>query len=359
MPSFDVPPRSLGELARSLGCELRGDAQAMITGVGSLTGATRSEIAFFADKKLKAELAACAAGAILCKPDAEELLDGKAALFCANPALAFAQLSAFFAPRLTARAGIDARAIVEPGARVASSAQVMACAYVAADAVIGEGALLFPFTYVGSGARIGEEAILYPGAVVMDRCIIGARAILHAGAVIGADGFGYAYDHSSQSHVKFPQVGTAELGPDVEVGANSAVDRAALDATLIGRGCKLDNLVQVGHNCEIGANSILCGQVGIAGSAKLGQGVVLGGQSGVAGHIQVADGVRIGAQSGVLSGIDQPGEYIGTPALPGREAFRIHIFTRRAAAKARAESELERRVEELERRLALLTAGDS
>jgi UDP-3-O-[3-hydroxymyristoyl] glucosamine N-acyltransferase len=190
--------------------------------------------------------------------------------------------------------------------------------------------------------------------VVRERCAVGAQAIIHPGAVIGADGFGFAFDPSGPRHFKIPQFGTVEVGDDVEIGANTAIDRAAMGATRIGAGTKIDNLVHIGHNVQVGPLCILCGQVGIAGSSELGAGVVCGGQVGVANHAKICERTRIGAQSGVLGDITEPAEYLGTPVLKSHDLLRAHAAYARGADTLHAVRKLEKRIVELEEKLAAL-----
>jgi UDP-3-O-[3-hydroxymyristoyl] glucosamine N-acyltransferase len=209
--------------------------------------------------------------------------------------------------------------------------------------------VLFPGVYVGEGAEIGEGTTLYPNVAVLDRCRVGKRVIIHSGTVIGSDGFGFAPDQSG--YVKIPQVGIVEIEDDVEIGANCAVDRAAMGKTRIGRGVKTDNLVQIGHNVTIGENTVLVAQVGIAGSTEIGRWVAMGGQVGVVGHIKIGDQARIGAQAGVAHDV-KPGETIsGSPAFAHREWLRAQAVFPRLPEIRRNLGALERRLDELEKKL--------
>jgi UDP-3-O-[3-hydroxymyristoyl] glucosamine N-acyltransferase len=210
-------------------------------------------------------------------------------------------------------------------------------------AVVGARTVLSAGVFVGRQAVIGEECYLHPNATVLERCRIGSRCILQAGAVIGSDGFGYVWD--GQRHLKIPQLGIVRIEDDVEVGANTAIDRATLGETVIGRGTRIDNLVQIGHNVVVGEHSILCGQAGIAGSARLGRRVTLAGQVGVNDHVTIGDGSIATGQAGVTGNLAAGGIYSGMPAAPHRE------FLRRTALIARL-PELARRVDEIERRTA-------
>jgi UDP-3-O-[3-hydroxymyristoyl] glucosamine N-acyltransferase len=215
---------------------------------------------------------------------------------------------------------------------------------------------------VGQGARIGAECTLHAGAVVERRCILGNRVVLHAGAVVGSDGFGYAYEQSAEppaqaaadlpgAHLKVPQIGIARIEDDVEIGANSCVDRAAMGETVVGRGTKIDNLVQVAHNVRIGPLSIICGQAGIAGSARLGAGVLLGGQAGIIGHSSVGDGARIAAQAGVMNDVPAGETWSGAPALVRSRWLRQAAAERQLVERLKDLADLERRLRALEEEL--------
>ncbi|HCF58263.1 MAG TPA: UDP-3-O-(3-hydroxymyristoyl)glucosamine N-acyltransferase [Myxococcales bacterium] len=353
-PQPEQQIRTLGELASIVGGVVHGDPETRLNGVNGLAEAGPGQLAFFNNPRYRETLRATRASAVLLRDESLELLAGPAALVVDDPYLAFARVSAVFHPRPTFAPGIDARALVEAGAEVDPTATVMAFAFVGRGARIGPRAVLFPGCFVGESSAVGAESILYPNVVVRERCSVGDRAILHPGAVIGADGFGFAFDSSGPRHFKIPQAGTVEVGDEVEIGANSAVDRATLGATRIGSGSKLDNLVQVGHNVQVGPLCILCGQVGIAGSSTLGAGVVCGGQAGIGNHLKIADRTRLGAQCGVMADIEAPGEYLGTPALEKRVSLRAHAVYAQGRETVRRVSSLEARIAELEAKLAAL-----
>jgi UDP-3-O-[3-hydroxymyristoyl] glucosamine N-acyltransferase len=229
---------------------------------------------------------------------------------------------------------------------VDATAAIGALAIVGARARISASVRLHPLVYVGADAEVGEGSELYPHVVVRERVSLGRRVIVHAGAVIGSDGFGYV--PGPDGHRKIPQVGTVIIEDDVEIGANSAIDRAMLGATIVRRGTKIDNLVQVGHNVEIGERSILVAQVGISGSSRLGRAVVLGGQVGIADHVTVGDEAKIAAQSGVHADVPAGERLLGTPARPITQAKRIMLAENHLPEVARRLRALERRLERLE-----------
>ena len=248
---------------------------------------------------LRSEAEASAAGAILTGPSTEGLRQDL--LVADDPGLALVELLRLFHPEPAAAPGVHPTAVIGAGARVAATASIGPYVVIGEGAEIGDGAVLHPFVCVGAGAKVGASAVLHPHAVLYPGAVVGERVVLHSGVVVGADGFGYIARRGR--HVKVPQVGAAVLEDDVEVGANSAIDRATLDETRIGAGTKIDNLVQVGHNVRVGRSSILCGQVGIAGSATLGDGVVLAGQSGVTNRVTIGDGARVAGKSAVFDDV--------------------------------------------------------
>lgn len=351
-------PIALGQMAELLGGAHVGDAALMLTGVNGLVEAQTGELTFFANLHYRDRLSTTKASAVILKEEALrhfEVGEGRGAIVASDPYLAFAKASAIFHPAPTFEPGVDPRAIVEPGAEIDPSATVMACAYVGKGAMVGAGAVLFPFVFVGERARILDRALVYPGVVVRERCVIGEGAILQPGVTIGGDGFGFAFDASGPCHFKIPQVGIVEIGRDVEVGANSAIDRATLGTTRVGEGSKLDNLVQIGHNVTIGPLSILCGQVGIAGSSSLGKGVVCGGQVGLGNHLNICDGARLGPKAGVMADVTEPGDYLGAPLVKSRDFMRQQVALHKGPETRQALQKLERRVAELEEKLTRLS----
>jgi UDP-3-O-[3-hydroxymyristoyl] glucosamine N-acyltransferase len=339
--------RRLSELAAQVGGEVLGDGTLAIRGVNGLAEAQPDELTFFSNARYKQQLLNSRAGAVLVGSDAPAR-NGTTYVRVADPYLAFARISQLFHPRPRFEAGVRPGAWVHAAASVDATATVMAGATVERGARIGPRSVLFPGAYVGPDTMLGEDVLVYPNVTIRERCQIGDRCVLHAGCVIGADGFGFALDLEGPVHVKIPQVGRVRIEDDVEIGACSCVDRATHGETVIGRGAKVDNLVQVAHNVRVGPLSILCAQAGVSGSAELGTGVVLAGQVGVVGHIHVGDGAKVGAQSGV--GHDVPGgaEVAGSPAFDRREWRRAVVAYPKLATLMKEVRELRRRVEELE-----------
>ncbi|ACG72375.1 UDP-3-O-(3-hydroxymyristoyl) glucosamine N-acyltransferase [Anaeromyxobacter sp. K] len=310
---------TLAELAARVGGAVEGDGSLRLDGIAPLEEASASEISFFSNRKYRKAFEASRAGAVVVEPR-EQVPAGRTVLRVANAYLAFAKISTLFHPPREAVPEVAPTAVIHPTARVHPSAQVMPLACVGPDAQVGARSILFPGVHVADGARVGEDCVLYHNVVVRERCAVGNRVILQPGCVIGSDGFGFAFDPEGEGkgprHYKVPQVGNVVVEDDVELGANTCVDRATLGTTRIGRGAKIDNLVQIAHNVQVGPLSLLVSQVGVAGSTKLGMGVVAGGQAGIVGHLEIGDGVRIGAQSGVMADV-QAGETVsGSPAVP-------------------------------------------
>ena len=241
------------------------------------------------------------------------------------------------------KSGIDASASVSGTAKIGSDVYIGAFAYVGDGVEIGDGTKIYPHAVVGDGVKIGSDCTLYPHVTVYHGCRIGNKVILHAGSVIGADGFGFA--PSENGYDKIPQIGTVTIEDDVEVGANTCIDRSTMGSTYIRKGVKLDNLVQIAHNTDIGQHTVMSAQVGIAGSSKVGQWCMFGGQVGVAGHISIGNKVFLGAQSGVPGSIEDNKQLIGTPPMEQRPFFRSHAIFRKLPEMYRRLNELQKEIE--------------
>ena len=339
--------RSLAELAGQVGGTVEGDGGLRIRGLASLEEAGPGELSFYGNPRYRKQLATTRASAVLLPPGEKVVRSDVAWVRVPSPHLAFARLLSLFHPGPRPAPGVHPHAEVHPSARVDPSATVMALAVVDARAVVGARSVLWPGTYLGEGSRLGEDCVLQPGAVVREHCVLGDRVLLQPGVVVGSDGFGFAYDPAGPAHVKVPQVGTVRVEDDVEVGAGSCIDRATTGETVIGRGTKIDNLVQIAHNVRVGPLSIVCAQVGISGSTDVGQGVVLAGQVGIVGHVHVGDGARIAAQSGVPHDVPPGATISGYPAVE-------HALWLRQSAALKHLPELLREVRELRARVAAL-----
>jgi len=303
---------SVAELAALVGGELLGNGALALHRLGPLATADGATVSFLSNPRYRAQLEASAAGCVLVHTDLREaVLTRPAAVLCADPYLAFARLTQWWGARTRPAVvpGVHASAVVEPGATVHATAAVGALAYVGAGAYVGEGAVVGTQAHVGADAVLGMATRLMPRATLLDGCRIGARGLVHAGAVIGADGFGFA--PSAGTWVKIEQLGAVVIGDDVEIGANTCIDRGALEDTVIEDGVKLDNLVQIGHNVRVGAHSAFAGCVGVAGSAKIGRHCTAGGGAIILGHLELADHVHVTAATVITRSILKPGQYSG------------------------------------------------
>jgi UDP-3-O-[3-hydroxymyristoyl] glucosamine N-acyltransferase len=346
-------PYTLGELAQALGAALEGDPGRVIAGVAPLETAGPDQISFLTHPKYLSLAKSSRAGALLVPEDTVGLQSPL--LRSSAPQRALISLLQLFHPTPPVVPGVHPAALVATTARVHPEASVGAFSVVEDGAVIGSRARIFPMVYVGTGVEVGEEAILYPHVVIREGVRVGRRVIIHPGAVIGADGFGYAFDGTV--YQKIPQVGGVILEDDVEVGANVTIDRATLGHTVIRRGTKVDNLVQIAHNVVIGEDVIVVAQTGISGSCRVGNRAVLAGQVGLADHVTVGEGVRVGAQSGVTHDLDPGESYFGYPARPVAEARRIYGALPRLPDLLKRVRALEQRIGELERRRGLPAPG--
>ena len=322
-----TPTLQVAELAHKLGADVRGQQAGRIVGLRPLATAEAEHVSFFVDPRYRAALAASRAGALLVPRDQlaalAEAYPQRTLLGVDAPALAAVRLAEFFAPKRIQRPGVHPTAWVAPTAHVDAGAELGPCVVVEAGAHVAAGCTLHAHAYVGEGAHLDVQVELHPGAKVLAGCRIGARSILHAGCVVGSDGFGYVPDPAGGPRRKVPQLGHVVVGRDVELGANTTVDRATFGATEIGDGCKIDNLVMVAHNVKLGPDCVLVSQSGVAGSAQLGARVVAGAQSGVVGHVRVADDVQLAARSGVSKDVTEPGTYGGLPLMPHRAWLRL------------------------------------
>ncbi|BAU48186.1 UDP-3-O-(3-hydroxymyristoyl) glucosamine N-acyltransferase [Sulfurifustis variabilis] len=336
---------TLAELARRVGGQVRGDPGVEIRAVAPLDRAGPGEIAHLSDRRYRALVAETRAAAVVLVAEDAGAFKGTA-LIHPNPSLAFARIAAFLHPAPAVAPGRHPTAFVEDGARVADSARIGAYAVIEREATVEDGASIGPGCYVGQGARVGARTCLVAQVYVGARCEIGTDCLLQPGAVIGADGFGFAKD--GERWIKVPQLGRVIVGDDVEIGANTTVDRGTLDDTVIARGVKLDNLIQIAHNVRVGEHTIMAACVGIAGSTSIGSRCAFGGQVGIAGHLDIADDVQVLGTSLVSASIPKPGVY--SSALKAEPADEW----RRTAARLRQLDELARRLREAEEEIRKL-----
>jgi UDP-3-O-[3-hydroxymyristoyl] glucosamine N-acyltransferase len=343
---------TLGALAEAIGGSLEGDPDIPIHGVRSPEAAGPSDIAVLLDRRAPKE--PLRAGALVVGGGTRPPAPHPPLVVVANPRRAFAVLLSVFHPPRAKEPGVQPGAHVSPRASVDPTAHVAAGATVEAGAVLEARVEVHAGAYVGEGVVVGEESVLFPNAVLYEGTRVGRRVRIHAGAVVGSDGFGYERDEKGRQ-MKVPQAGGVVLGDDVEIGANAAIDRATLETTVIGAGTKIDNLVQIGHNTQIGEHCCLVGQSGVSGSVTIGDFAVVAGQAGIADHAVIGKGVVVGAQCGVPGDLDA-GVWLGTPAMLATTARRVFPAVARLPETVKRVKELEERCARLEARLESLLA---
>ncbi len=332
-------PKTVNELAEFLGARALGDLATEISGVASLESARGGDLVFVEDGKHLASALASSASAVVAGLFAKEHTGAPVlipVLMVENPRLAFARAAAFLLAPAARRAGVHPSAAVQASARIGAGVCVEARVVIDAGAVIGEGSWIGAGSVIGAGTQLGTNCQIYPNVTIYPGAVLGDRVVVHAGAVLGSDGFGYVRDPRTGCYVQFPQIGTLRIEEDVEIGANSTIDRGALDTTVIHRGTKIDNLVHIGHNVQIGQDVVIAAQTGISGSSVIEDGVVIAGQVGIADHVRIESGAILGAQSGVPSKKVIRGKgtvFWGTPARPIREYLRELAVLARLAKK--------------------------
>ena len=335
----------LQEIAERLGGTVEGDGSLEITGVNGMELAEPGQITFLAEKKFKDQLKTSNASAVIVK---QALETDKAQVIHPAPALAFAKLLAEFHPEPRPQPGIDDKASIAEGVQLGKDVAIGPLVALGKDVVIGDNTVLHPGVVVHEGCRIGNNTTLFANVTLYRNSVVGNHVILHAGVVIGTDGFGYTPDEKGR-HVKINQVGRVVIEDHVEVGANTCIDRAAFGETVVGEGTKIDNLVQIAHNCEIGPHSIIVSQVGMAGTCKLGHHVILAGQVGLADHVTIGDQVIVAAQAGVNKDLKEPGFYGGSPAIPAMGWKRYSTVLPKLPELSRKIQELEKRLKAIEK----------
>lgn len=335
---------TLEEAAQAVGAEFDPQyAHIRVEGVASLSEAGPNDVSFYNNARYLAALKSSRAGAVIVSRDFSEEAP-MPLLRVANPSEAFAVLAAAFAPEpIQFPPGIHPTAVVSPEAEIGEGVSIQAHAVIEAGAKIGARTVIGANCYIGHGTVIGEDVLIYPNVSIRERCRIGSRVILHSGVVVGSDGFGYEF--SNGRHKKIPQTGIVQIDDDVEIGANTTIDRARFGRTWIQQGTKIDNLCMIAHNVVIGPHTIICGQVGISGSTKVGAYCTLAGQVGVAGHVELGDQTILCAQTGVTKSLKGGAVYYGAPAVE------VHVAKRRLGYYNRLDG-LYNKVKALEKRLA-------
>ena len=336
---------SAQQIAALLGGKVTGDANRKVWDVGSIESAHEGQLSFLCDAKYLPHLSQTAASVVLMTDSIP--FDGTTnatIIRVENARAAMGQLLALVAKALNpAKQGIEQPSFIAEGVIVPEDAYVGAFAYIGKNVQLGKGVQIYPHTYVGDNVKIGDNTILYSGVKVYYNCVVGKDCILHAGVVVGSDGFGFEPDAHGVNQ-KLPQIGNVIIEDDVEIGDNTTVDRAMMGSTIIRRNAKIDNLVQVAHNVEVGESTFLCSQVGIAGSSKVGKHCILAGQVGVAGHLEIVDNCIFGAQSGVPSSVRKPGMYQGSPVIDA-------MNWRRSVVGFKQLPEMMKRLQALEKKL--------
>ncbi|PIQ14121.1 MAG: UDP-3-O-(3-hydroxymyristoyl)glucosamine N-acyltransferase [Hydrogenophilales bacterium CG_4_9_14_3_um_filter_59_35] len=339
---------TLGSIVERFGGELVGDADVVVNQVAPLSSALSWHISFLSNPKYRRQLQNCRAGAVImgvAERDATDL----PRILSDNPHAYFAKVSALLNPRQALAPGIHSTAIVDQTATIPTSATIGAFVFVGAGVKIGEHVVIGSGCHLGEGVEVGDDSLFYPQVVIYQGCVIGKRAILHSGAVIGADGFGLAMENGCW--IKVPQIGRVVIGDDVEIGANTTVDRGAMDDTIIENGVKLDNQIQVAHNVHIGAHTAIAGCVGIAGSAKIGKYCTVGGSGMILGHLEIVDRVNISAGTLVTKSIAKAGTYTSVmPFSEHQDWLKNAAHLRHLDKIAEKLSELEKKISELERK---------
>lgn len=341
--------KTLWELADYVDGKVVGDGQVVIDKVAAIDEAGPGSITFLAHRRYQPFLVSSAASAIIVGPGVlknSAAQPGRGYLETANPYLAFAKILQLFNPPARQNGQVSAFACIDASASIGEEVTVFPHVFVAAQAKVGHRTVLYPGVFLGAASEVGDDCVLHANVVVRDGCRVGNRVILHAGTVVGSDGFGYARE--GDARVKIPQVGIVKIEDDVEIGANTTIDRATLGQTVIGRGTKIDNLVQIAHNVTIGENSVIAAQTGIAGSTRIGKHVTLAGQVGVVNHIQIGDGATIGPQSGVAQSVPAGAVLSsGIAAAPHQEWLKVMALLPQLPKLWNLVRGLERQVSEL------------
>ena len=340
----------LKEIASLIKGELKGDGDVAITGASGIKEAGEGDLTFLANPKYASLIESTRAAAVIVERE-WSVPTAKPLIRVDNPSLAFNKLIELFGPKkLEFPRGVHTMAVVSKKAKLGKNVSVGPFAVIEDGAVIGDRTVIRSGVYIGHGTTVGTDCHVYPNVTIRERCVIGNRVYIHGGSVIGSDGFGYV--PVKGVHQKIPQIGKVAIEDDVEIGANVTIDRARFDKTIIRRGTKIDNLVQIAHNCDIGENSIIVAQVGISGSTSIGKNVILAGQVGVVGHVSIGDNTIIGAKGGVSKSVPANSYYIGIPAMEGTQFKKVHAAYMRLPSLISNLKDLKERLASIEKRLA-------
>lgn len=334
------------QIATVLNGTIEGDPSIVVNNFSKIEEGKSGSLSFLANPKYTHYIYDTEASIVLVNNDFVPERPIKATLIrCFNAYAALAMLLDFVEQSKPKKVGVEPMAYVADNIVVASDVYIGNFAYVSSGVTIGNNTKIYPHVFLGENVVIGDNTIIYSGAKIYDGCKIGNNCIIHSGSIIGADGFGFAPENGV--YKKIPQVGTVIIEDDVEIGANTTIDRAVMDATIIRKGVKLDNLIQIAHNVEVGTNTVMAAQVGISGSTKIGSQVMLGGQVGIAGHIKIGDGANIGAQAGIISNIKPDSKIIGSPAIPVKDFFRSNVIFPKLPELYKEIAALRREIDEL------------
>ncbi len=332
--------KTLQEIADIVGGRIAGDAAIEIEGLDNIAGAGVGDLTFAVEPHIE-EAKTCKAAAVMLSEGVEDF--PKTALYVEDPRAAFAKLLDIFTPKLERPVEVSDKAYVGKDVKLGQNVTIMPFAMVDDHAVIGDNVVLYPHTYIGQYAEIGDDTVVYSNATVREHCRVGKRCVIHSSAVIGSDGFGFTTKDGV--HTKVPQVGIVVLEDDVEIGAHDGIDRAAMGATVIGKGTKIDNLVHIGHNCKIGANCLIVAQTGISGSTTVGHNVTFGGQVGTVGHINIGANSVYAARSGIIGDMPEGVFCAGFPVQSHTEWLRMQAAMKRLP-------EMMKKMKQLEKKLA-------
>ena len=345
-PEIYSPSFTVKELAQGLNCPFEGEGETKIGGVSSLELAKEGDLVFLAHHRFRSLLEQTKASAVILPPT--ENFERLPVIRSDNPHLTFIRAIEFFWKPFRPEPGIHPAAVISPSAKIGKDVSIGALVHIGEDVEIGAGSTIFPLAAIYPRVKIGEETVIHSHVSIREEVRVGSRVIIHSGAVIGSDGFGYLRAPDG-SHIKIPQKGIVVIEDEVEIGANTTIDRASLGETVIRKGTKIDNLVQLAHNVEIGENCIIIAQTGIAGSSKLGKNVLTAGQVGIADHIKVEDNVTIMAQSGIMQDIPANAVVVGTPHMEAREFFKVRASLPHLHGLIKEIKQLKAKIEELEK----------
>ncbi len=339
---------TLAELAQITGAAFSGDPLHEVTGVQPLEGASNQDVSFLSNMRYREAMLQSKAG-VVCVDPTTPLTEGKNFLISDNPSRTFQMIVEIFFDPMAQKSGFEGihpTAVIHPSAQIDKTVSIGPYVVIDKDTTIGPGTQLMAFVSIGPGVAVGKDCLFYPHSVVRELCVVGDRVILQPGAVIGSCGFGYTTDKQG-NHQKLEQVGNVVLEDDVEVGAHTAIDRARFKETRISKGTKIDNLVQIGHNAQIGPHNLIVSQTGLSGSCRTGSHVIFGGQAGVIGHVEIASGSMIATRGGVSKSLTKPGKYAGGPVVPLSDFNRREVQLRNIGEYVKRIEALEKKLEDL------------